>query len=172
MREVKTIMWYNSLNDKFAKNNYPAVEYDGESNWEGEPDPQDGDIKFGVQITPFEEIYKKYKQSNSTIYVRRIYCDPQCFSPDTLKKIHDVVYDKTYDIIPDDWLEALWRKDSHPQKTNRFWCSALVGYIYTQCNLLHPDTDWSILRPSDFSIQYNTLPFVGMNRLGSEDELK
>ena len=36
MREVKTIMWYNSLNDKFAKNNYPAVEYDGESNWEGE----------------------------------------------------------------------------------------------------------------------------------------
>ena len=36
MREVKTIMWYSSLNDKFAKDNYPAVEYDGESNWEGE----------------------------------------------------------------------------------------------------------------------------------------
>ena len=36
MREVKTIMWYSSLNDKFAKDNYPAVEYDGKSNWEGE----------------------------------------------------------------------------------------------------------------------------------------
>jgi mRNA-degrading endonuclease RelE of RelBE toxin-antitoxin system len=36
MREVKTIMWYSSLNNKFAKDNYPAVEYDGKPNWEGE----------------------------------------------------------------------------------------------------------------------------------------
>ncbi len=36
LREVKTIMWYNSLNDKFANDNYPSVEYDGKPNWEGE----------------------------------------------------------------------------------------------------------------------------------------
>ena len=42
--------------------------------------------------------------------------------------------------------------DAKPQKTDRFWCSALVGYIYTKCGLLDEKTDWSILRPSDFFI--------------------
>ena len=32
-----------------------------------------------------------------------------------------------------------------PQKTDRFWCSALCGFIYTKCGLLDPKTDWSIL---------------------------
>ena len=27
---------------------------------------------------------------------------------------------------------AFFRKDGEPQKTDRFWCSALVGYIYTR----------------------------------------
>ena len=52
-----------------------------------------------------------------------------------------------------DWIEGIIRKDSEPQKTNRFWCSALLGYIYTSCGILKQDTDWSILRPSDFSIE-------------------
>ena len=54
-----------------------------------------------------------------------------------------------------DWLEAIERKDDHPQKTDRFWCSALVGYIYTKAGLLKEDTDWSVLRASDFSKKYN-----------------
>tara|TARA_B110001452_G_scaffold227748_1_gene202796 strand:- start:1228 stop:1497 length:270 start_codon:yes stop_codon:yes gene_type:complete len=38
------------------------------------------------------------------------------------------------------------------QKTNRFWCSALVGYIYTQSGILKKETDCSILVPNDFSL--------------------
>ena len=129
--------------------------YVWESGWEGTPDPQDGKVKFGVQITPLEEIIQSYKKKNGKIYVRRIInCDSTKFSADILRNIHNVVYDKTYDIIPTDWLEALWRKDSHPQKIDRFWCSALVGYIYTQCGCLHPGTDWSMVRPSDFAEDY------------------
>jgi len=63
------------------------------------------------------------------------------------------VYDKPYDINPRDWIEALFRKDDDPQKPDRFWCSALVGYIYTKLGILHETTDWSILRPSDFSLE-------------------
>ena len=63
-------------------------------------------------------------------------------------------YDKIYDIIPTDWIEAAFRRDDNPQKTSRFWCSALVGYIYTQCGCLHPGTDWSMIRPSDFVEDY------------------
>ena len=43
------------------------------------------------------------------------------------------------------------RKDNHPQKTDRFWCSALVGYFWVQLGFLPETTDWSTLRPSDLS---------------------
>lgn len=33
-----------------------------ESGWEGTHDPQDVKVKFGVQITPFEEIFQNYKK--------------------------------------------------------------------------------------------------------------
>uniref|UniRef100_A0A6C0JCG8 Peptidase n=1 Tax=viral metagenome TaxID=1070528 RepID=A0A6C0JCG8_9ZZZZ len=128
--------------------------YIWESSWEGKPDPQDGKIKLGVQITPFLEIYDQYKYHNSSIYLRRVNCDPTLFNEENLKKIHDVVYNKPYDIIPKDWVGAITRDDPDPQRVNRFWCSALVGYIYTKCGLLKPDTDWSNLRASDFSIKY------------------
>ena len=128
--------------------------YVWESGWEGTPDPQDGKVKFGVQITPFEEIFQNYKKKNGKIYVRRVTCPINLFTTEKLLQIHEIVYDKIYDIIPTDWIEAAFRRDDNPQKTSRFWCSALVGYIYTQCDCLHPGTDWSMIRPSDFVEDY------------------
>ena len=125
-----------------------------ESNWEGEQDPQDGKIKIGVQITPLHEICESYMGSNSPIYVRRINCDPSYFNTTILQEIHKEVYQKMYDLNPMDWIKAISREDTEPQKIDRFWCSALVGYIYTMCSLLHPYTDWSILRPCDFEGDY------------------
>ena len=128
--------------------------YVWESGWEGTPDPQDGKVKFGVQITPFEEIFQNYKKKNGKIYVRRVTCPINLFTTEKLLQIHEIVYDKIYDIIPRDWIESVFRRDDNPQKTSRFWCSALVGYIYTQCGCLHPGTDWSMIRPSDFVEDY------------------
>tara|TARA_B100001093_G_scaffold493425_1_gene535582 strand:- start:645 stop:1262 length:618 start_codon:yes stop_codon:yes gene_type:complete len=127
--------------------------YVWESSWEGKPDPQDGKIKLGVQITPFEEIYNTYKETGSSIYLRKVNCKKEMFNIKNLSDIHKVVYQKPYDIIPTDWIEAIFRKDDHPKKIDRFWCAALVGYIYTKCGILEKNTDWSVLRPSDFSIQ-------------------
>ena len=124
--------------------------YVWESSWEGKPDPQDGKIKLGVQITPFQEFYDSYKK-HGNIFLRKFNSQENIFTDDILKKIHSVVYDKPYDIVPIDWIEAYKREDNDPQKTSRFWCSALLGYIYTQVGILEKDTDWTILRPSDFS---------------------
>ena len=121
-----------------------------ESGWEGKYDPQDNKIKLGVQLTPIHEILKNFKHSK--VIIRKINCPDRTFTDDKLKEIHSNVYDKPYDIIPKDWIMAFFRKDAEPQKTDRFWCSALVGYIYTKCGILKADTDWSILRPSDFSL--------------------
>ena len=64
-----------------------------------------------------------------------------------------------------DWMEAAFRFDSHPNKTDRFWCSALIGYIYTKLGILKEDTDWSILRPSDFSLDGECLNFINGYKL-------
>jgi len=131
--------------------------YVWESGYEGTKDPQDGKIKLGVQITPLEQILKNFE--GSVVITRSINCGLEHFSDEKLKKIHDIVYDKPYDIHPKDWIQALVGKDSHPQKIDRFWCSALVGYIYTQCGILEKTTDWSVLTPADFSLDGENLNF-------------
>lgn len=68
-----------------------------------------------------------------------------------MKEIHDCVYNKPYDIVVRDWIEAYCKKDPDPQKISRFWCSALAAFIYTKVGLLDEKTDWSIIRPSFFS---------------------
>jgi len=132
--------------------------YVWESSWEGKPDPQDGKIKLGVQITPLQEIIESYNDKN--IYVRKLTKPNGKMSTETLRNIHQVVYDKPYDVVPTDWIEALFGKDNVPQKTDRFWCSALVGYIYTKCGILDSNTDWSVLTPNDFSLTSNSLRFT------------
>jgi hypothetical protein len=73
------------------------------------------------------------------------------FTHEKMKEIHDCVYNKPYDIVVRDWIEAYCKKDTDPQKISRFWCSALAAFIYTKVGLLDEKTDWSIIRPSFFS---------------------
>jgi hypothetical protein len=136
--------------------------YIWESGWEGKPDPQDGKTKLGVQITPFNEVLANFQ--GSKIIVRKMqYGDDSnpdsVFSTGKLRSIHVVVHDKPYDIFPRDWIDALFHRDPEPQKTSRFWCSALVGYIYTQCGVLKGDTDWSVMTPADFSLDGEDLNY-------------
>lgn len=156
-------------NPEFLDNKLEGM-YLWESSWEGTPDPQDGKVKLGVQFTPISEIFLKYQPGE--IFVRRIKCPENTFSISKLREIHKIVYNKPYDIIPRDWIETFFGKDSEPQKTDRFWCSSLIGYIYTKCEILLPDTDWSILTPSDFSIEgEESLNFVNGNSFENFEEV-
>ena len=143
--------------------------YVWESSYEGKPDPQDGKIKLGVQISPLSEVVNSYKTSGH-ISVRRVNCSADLFSDVNLTKIHNVVYEKPYDVVPSDWIEALAKVDTDPQKTSRFWCSALIGYIYTKCGLLNEKTDWSILTPADFSLMAENLQFMEDVSLANTEE--
>ena len=155
--------------------------YVWESSWEGTPDPQDGKTKLGVQITPLQVILDAYKDKGH-VFVRKLKRNlhrscPTCgqtvddlFTKEKLQEIHSVVYDKPYDIVPKDWVEAFFHKDSNPQKTSRFWCAALIGYIYTKIGILESTTDWSILTPNDFSLGGENLNFVNQNVL--EDSIR
>lgn len=122
--------------------------YFWESGWEGTPDAEDGKVKLGVQITPLDSFMKNYK---GKLYVRQLNKGKDHITDQKLTDIHDVVYNKPYDIVPMDWIQAISRKDNRPQKTDRFWCSALVGYFWVKLGFLPAETDWSTIRPSDLS---------------------
>lgn len=127
--------------------------YVWESSYEGKPDPQDGKIKVGVQLTKMETILQEYFESHGHVVWRRLEKPWYSFSPNTMMMIHKDVYGKPYDIVLKDWIQEITgNHDSDPQKESRFWCSALVGYIYTKAGVLSPDTKWSFLSPSNFSV--------------------
>jgi len=158
------------LKDPYFINSELNGLYLWESSWQNEYDPQDQKHKFGVRLTKMETILDVYKDSN--IIVRRLSDHEKYFNQNILSEIHQVVYEKPYDIYPIDWIEAIFKKDIEPQKTSRFWCSALVGYIYTKCGILNSNTDWSILRPSDFSLDSENLVLNQECKFCLNDNLK
>ncbi len=137
------------------------------------PDPDDNTKKFGVQFIPYEHFIATY---GGKIYVRRIDCKSteeynKIFNNEMLTEIHKVVYDKPYDIVVTDWIEAYCKKDRHPQKTSRFFCSAFIGYVYTKLGLFDGGLDWSILYPSYFSSENKTLSLLQNATLLKEDQI-
>lgn len=136
-----------------------------ESGWEGTPDPQDGEKKLGVQIT---SIYECLHNFTGKVWVRKLHSGQNLFTYTALSHIHETVYKKPYDIHLMDWLGAAIRWDAHPQKKDRFWCSAFVAYVLVQIGALDDDMDWSLVRPCDLSSSSTYLTFKPYFRYGKE----
>ena len=114
-----------------------------ESAWTNIPDVTDGKKKFGVQIVPF---YERIKPGET--YYRQYTGDP--IDTKSLEIAYNFTKNKSYDVYPYDWVEAYLGTDTDPQKSNRFWCSALVACILTKIGILEEHTDWSIVTPEFF----------------------
>ena len=113
-----------------------------ESAWTNIPDSVDRVRKFGVQVVPLKD-----RIAPGCTYHRK-YLGPKMDGPQ-LNDVYSEVVDKPYDIDPIDWIEAFIGYDGHPQKEDRFWCSALVGCILTKLGVLEEDTDWSVMSPKE-----------------------
>lgn len=121
-----------------------------ESSYEGIPDPEDGQIKIGVEITPIEKVLETRHEA---IYARKLICPKHKLSKSVLEKIHKITYEKPYDFNPFDWLAAYLRKPINGgRKNTRYFCSAFVACIYANSNIIDPNTDWSLIRPADFDV--------------------
>lgn len=125
--------------------------YVWESTYDGDPDPQDGRIKFGVQLTPVETYTRRFSET-VTIYARVLGPEGRRNFQDAerLRQVHTEVYDKPYDWFPVDWARALLREGPNRLRS-RFWCSAFVAYVHTRLRSLAPTTNWSEVRPQDLS---------------------
>lgn len=122
-----------------------------ESSWHGTKDPQDSEIKFGVQLTPIDLYIKNYP--GSVFIYRRTPKNPstrELFSDKALLSIHKKVYKHRYDTRVKDWCSALFRCQIRRQ-TEVFTCSAFVSFVLTELGVLSTDTDWTIISAADIS---------------------
>lgn len=125
-----------------------------ESTRTNKPDAEDHKIKFGVQMTKLSDVFSEIGQE---IYYKKMYCARDNFFYERLKKAHDMSYKASYNLNLLDWINAAefsWFNHlfccSKKQKTNTFWCSALIAYILVQMNFLPENTPWTIISPKDF----------------------
>jgi len=115
-------------------------------------DAEDHKVKWGVQITDLREILEGY---NGRIYYRKLNCPEirkaHASTEARMRAIHDVIHNKPYDA----YLVDLTRTEfdlniGDCQRTGRFICSALVGYVYTELGLLPAGTEWDLDTPKAF----------------------
>ena len=174
-----TSLWYSKIIEYFQGSKFSHVGiilkdpvyineklkglYILESGSEDIPDPTDGKLKFGVQITPLEHTIKSYQNSwMGNLYYRKLdYLRDEQFI-ENIKKIYHDVHNRPYDLDLSDWIKAdLKLHIGNEHKTNTFWCSALVSYIYCKMKFLK-DVPWTIISPKNFSYYEDnkTLKFI------------
>ncbi|VVU94747.1 hypothetical protein CPAV1605_472 [seawater metagenome] len=122
-----------------------------ESGSEGRADSEDHTKKIGVQIQLLNPILNEYGQGN--VYCRKLNSFTP-FSTKKMKEIHDIIHNKPYDLNIVDWAEAMV-DDKVPifrkKTTDRFWCSALVTFIYVKLGYLPNQTYWSLVSPENWN---------------------
>ena len=129
-----------------------------ESGRENTPDPENNRIKKRVQIINLEE---KIKNFNGQIYVRKLHCTRDKEFYEKIKNIHSAVHNIPYDLNPIDWIKADLQLDiGNTHKTNTYWCSALVTYVYVKLGFLDKNIPWSLISPQDLSSSCNKLKFI------------
>ena len=121
-----------------------------ESAWTGLPDATDHKEKFGVQVVPFDE-----RVVCGSTYYRKFKGFPICEKK--LQDAYEQVKDKPYDVDPLDWVRAFLGLKTHPQDTDKFWCSALIACVMSKSGLIEPDTNWSLIKPSFFAEAFSPL---------------
>jgi hypothetical protein len=142
-----------------------------------------GKITFGVQISKIECVKNTMKNAKNTVYYRKLDLENNTEVTSKLdtntnrgienvtsttrdiehgafnekvKIAYNIVKNKPYDIDPIDWIKAEFHLDiGNVQKTNTFWCSALVACVYVKMGLLEASLPWTIIEPKFFSFYEN-----------------
>ena len=183
-----TRWWYSRLIQYFSNGPYSHVAiilknptwldekltdkyYVLESGGEKFRDSETGKNICGVQIIPLAKIIDEYtNQGYGKLYYRKLKCSIELH--ELQKKIKDAYFKvqaKPYDLDLFDWLAAYKEVDkdindksltNKYQKMNKFWCSALVSYIYVECGLLDKNIPWTIVSPNDYYYTYPYLPLL------------
>lgn len=141
-----------------------------ESGKENMKDVENDRYKLGVQLVPLQEMIDNYP---GKIYCRKLHCHRNKEFYDNLNQAHSDVHNISYDLNPVDWIKAMFKIDiGDNQHKTRFWCSALVVYIYIKLGLLDKNISWSLISPKELSSNYNSsLKFINCT-LDNDTQIK
>jgi hypothetical protein len=144
-----------------------------ESGAEPFPDSVDHQYHFGVQIVPLIKVVNEYVvKKEGSMFHRSLVCKRDKELDKKLVDIYQVVKNKPYNCDPFDWLEALFGYHLFDRKiTSRFWCSALVGYVYVKIGLIQDNIDWSLITPREWSSR-NQGKFIFLNGASLDKEIQ
>jgi len=161
-------------NPSFLNENLEDGLYLLDSSFGYTPDEEDHQMKYGVQLHKLDDIVALY--SPGSVYMRKITCVRDTAFYDRFIRIHQEIYNKPYDLHICDWIEAklylnepisvnpLWRW------TDRFWCSALVSYIYCQLGWVL-ECNWGLIAPKEYSSFDSTGQLIFTCIIGDEELL-
>ena len=117
-----------------------------ESGFEPFHDSENNRYKIGVELVDFSKMM--HNLEGSDVYYRKLICDRDVAFYKNLKEAHKEIHNKPYDVLPTDWIKAaLHINKGDTQTKKRFWCSALVSYIYVCLGFLPKDIPWTIVSP-------------------------
>lgn len=124
-----------------------------ESGFENIPDSLSNKQTFGVQLIPLEHVLGEYKDAYfGNLYYRQLKCQKNELFENKIKECVINTDGKKYDLNILDWFKSLLDlKIGDVHKTNTFWCSALIAYVYAQLGFLNKDIDWTLIEPKKFS---------------------
>ena len=134
---------------------------------------EDGTRKFGVCMFKFSSILAIYPGRVAVRHLHNAYVDPGL-----LATTHHHVHELPYNLNPIDWIRAGYLSKMHRHHTGaaetdkRFWCSALVAYIYVHMGWLPADYDYTYAAPSAFGRFADELPLLNNAKLSVIQKLK
>lgn len=126
-----------------------------ESSWNNTPDVEDHRMKMGVQIHLLSDVIAEYPKGS--VLVRHVRCERNDTFYKKLADVHEEIHNKPYDMNPWDWLCAKYNMisplpfDPAYKTTKRFWCSALVSYLFCELGIIDHDINWSLVAPREYS---------------------
>ena len=128
-----------------------------ESGEENIPDSLTGKKILGVQITPLANTLDYFKNSwTASLYHRQLDCNRDNKFEEKLKELVNKTEGEPYDLCIFDWFRAKFDIEiGNVQITKRFWCSALIAYLYVELGFLDKDLPWSMIEPRQFSYYEN-----------------
>lgn len=126
------------------------------------PDVDTGDKLLGVQLVDLQERINTYK--GCVCYRKLNWNKTEDEKHSILKTVYNTTFHKTYDwniinliepmIYKKYWiLDKLFYRNS--RRTDAFFCSALMAYVYTQFGIMKNDTLWDTIYPQYFAENTN-----------------
>jgi hypothetical protein len=114
---------------------------------------ESGQMFYGVHLEKLQDVIKQYPTGG--VDIRIVHARRGIYFYEKLKQIHQNIHARPYDTNLLDWISAVCRKRivSVPgwyRNTHRFWCSALVSYVYEELDWVS-DIDWTLVSPGELA---------------------